>query len=60
MFQRLDLLAQGRLADMQPFGGPRKAQLFGNGNEVAQVAQFHGVLRYLFQILILAPIYIGQ
>jgi hypothetical protein len=40
-FQRLDLLAQGRLADMQALGRAREVQLFGDGDKVTQVAQFH-------------------
>jgi hypothetical protein len=41
MFERLDLLGQRRLADMQPFRGARKAQLLGHGHEVTQVPEFH-------------------
>ena len=41
LFQRLDLLAQGRLGDPQNLGGPAEMQLFSHGDEVAQVAQFH-------------------
>ena len=40
-FQRLDLLAQRRLADVQALGRAREVQLLGDGDKVAQVAQFH-------------------
>jgi hypothetical protein len=36
--QRLDLLAQGRLLDAQPFGGARDMALLGHGDEIAEVA----------------------
>ncbi|MNV91154.1 hypothetical protein D3C71_1856200 [compost metagenome] len=36
-----DLQAQRRLRDMQALRGAREAQLFGQGNEVTQVPQFH-------------------
>ncbi|MNQ81647.1 hypothetical protein D3C85_966780 [compost metagenome] len=42
LFQRLDLLAQGRLGNTQLFGRPAEVQLLGHGNEIAQVSQFHG------------------
>ncbi len=42
-FQSLDLLRQGRLADMQPFGRASEAQLLGYGHEIAQVTQFHNI-----------------
>ena len=41
MLQRLNLLAQRRLRNAQQLSGTAKVQLFGNGDEVAQVAQFH-------------------
>jgi hypothetical protein len=37
-FERLDRLAQRRLADVQALGGAREVQLLGDGDEVAQVA----------------------
>ncbi|MCY1376655.1 hypothetical protein D9M69_641640 [compost metagenome] len=40
--QLLDLLAQGRLADAEPGGGPGEMQFFRDSGEVTQVAQFHG------------------
>ena len=40
-FQGLDLLGQRRLADVQALGGPGEVELFGDGDEVAQMAQFH-------------------
>ncbi|MNH21437.1 hypothetical protein D3C79_812460 [compost metagenome] len=42
LFQGLDLLAQRRLGDPQVLRRPAKMQLFGDGDEVAQVTQFHG------------------
>jgi hypothetical protein len=38
-----DLRAQGRLRHIQPFGGPAKAELFGDRYEVFQVPQLHPV-----------------
>ncbi|MNT54097.1 hypothetical protein D3C72_1912310 [compost metagenome] len=40
-FQRLDLQAQRRLADVQPAGGLAEAQFLGDGDEVAQLAEIH-------------------
>ena len=40
-FQRLDLLAQRRLADVQALGRAREVQFLGDGDKVTQVAQFH-------------------
>ncbi|MCY1404835.1 hypothetical protein D9M71_200570 [compost metagenome] len=42
LFQRLDLLAQWGLGNTQLLGGAAEMQLFGHGDEVAQVSQFHG------------------
>ncbi len=39
--QRADLLAQRRLGDVQAKRGAREVQLLGDGDEIAQVAQFH-------------------
>jgi len=44
VFQRLYLLAQGRLRDAQHLRGAAEVQLFGNGDEVAQMAKFHASL----------------
>ncbi|MNG11410.1 hypothetical protein D3C84_949530 [compost metagenome] len=41
LFKGLDLLAQRRLGDPQILRSPAKMQLLGDGNEVAQVTQFH-------------------
>ncbi|MNN84544.1 hypothetical protein D3C81_2017180 [compost metagenome] len=41
LFKGLDLLAQRWLRDAQLLSRPPEVQLFGNGNEVTQVAQFH-------------------
>ena len=38
LFELLNLPAQGRLGDMQPLGRAGEVELFGNGDEVAQVA----------------------
>jgi hypothetical protein len=40
-FQIPDLPAQRRLAEMQPLGRPGEIQVIGNGQKIAQVAQFH-------------------
>jgi len=40
-FQRLDLLAQRRLRDVQALRGSGEVALFGHGDEVAQMAQVH-------------------
>lgn len=40
-FERTDLDRQRRLADVQPFGCPSEIELFGDGDEVAEVAQLH-------------------
>ncbi len=41
LLQGLDLLAKWRLGDPQMLGGAAKVQLFGNGDEITQMAQFH-------------------
>jgi hypothetical protein len=41
VLQRFDLHAEGRLADVEPFGGAAEAELLGNGNKIAQLAKFH-------------------
>jgi hypothetical protein len=41
-FQVADLAAQGRLRRVQPtFGGMGETAFFGNGNEIAQMAELH-------------------
>lgn len=40
-FQRLDLLAERRLLDAEPFGGAGDVALARDGHEVAEMAQFH-------------------
>ncbi|MNY48640.1 hypothetical protein D3C86_1839890 [compost metagenome] len=44
VLQRLDLLAQRRLGDAQLQGRATEVQLLGDGDEIAQVAEFHGRL----------------
>src|SRR5204862_1852542 len=46
-----DLLGQGGLGDVQPPGGAREAELFGDSDEIAKVAQFHLSLLLIFDIL---------
>lgn len=41
LLQRLDLLAQRRLGDPQALGGAAEVQLLGDGDEIAQVPEFH-------------------
>ena len=41
LLQRLDLLAQRRLRDAQHLCGAAEVQFFGDGDEVAQMTQFH-------------------
>jgi len=41
LLQRLDLLAQWRLGDAQLLCGAAEVQFLGDGDEVAQVTQFH-------------------
>lgn len=40
-FQPPDLLADGRLNDVHPRGGPAEVQFFGDRHEVADLTQFH-------------------
>jgi hypothetical protein len=42
LLQRLNLLAQRWLRDAQHLGGAAEMQFFGDGDEVAQMTQFHG------------------
>lgn len=37
-----DLIADGRLGDVETVGGTAKIQFRGDGNEVTKMAQFHG------------------
>ena len=37
----IEAMLQARLADVQPFGGAGEVQLFGHGDEITQMAQFH-------------------
>ncbi|ANZ41521.1 hypothetical protein BBK82_41800 [Lentzea guizhouensis] len=41
--QLLDLLGQRRLGHVQAFGGAAEVPFLGDGDEVAQVAEFHGI-----------------
>ena len=43
LFQLLDLPAQRGLGDEQALGRAGEIALFGNGDEVAQMAEFHGL-----------------
>ena len=38
LLESLDLLAEGRLADFQPAGGPAKVEMLGDGEEVANLS----------------------
>src|SRR3954451_19237741 len=57
VFERADLLAQGRLLDAEPFRRAGDMALLGNGDEVAKVTQFHRKMicktyeKWLFHIL---------
>ena len=41
IFQRLDLVAQRRLGDVQPLGSPAEVQFLGHGDKVSKMPQFH-------------------
>ena len=41
-FQRLDLLAQGRLLQAEQCGGARHLAGLGDGDEIAEMSQIHG------------------
>src|SRR5258706_15493465 len=51
LLEVLDLLAQRRLLQAEAFGGARHALGFGDGDEVAQVAQFHEASSMYSQIV---------
>ena len=42
LFQPADRCREGRLHNVYPLGGPGEVQLGGDGDEVLQVAEFHG------------------
>ena len=44
LFKHFNMLAQRRLSDVQPRGGPSKMQLFRQDRKRAQVSIFHGKL----------------
>jgi len=44
-FQLFDGATQGRLRNMQPPGGPREAQVLGDGLKISEMPQFHSVAR---------------
>ena len=44
-----DLLRQRRLRHVEAFGGPAEVPLLGDGDEVAEVAQFHPLILAGFQ-----------
>ena len=48
-----DLLAQGRLRDMQALGGAAEVEFFGDRDEIAQVSQFHMQYISSYQFFIL-------
>ena len=41
LLQEFDLLAERRLCDAELFGGVREAAVIGDGNEIAQMPEFH-------------------
>jgi hypothetical protein len=41
VFERMYLLADGRLGHMQGFGGTRKIEPLGNSDKVNQMTKFH-------------------
>jgi hypothetical protein len=45
LLQIADLLAEGRLLDMDSFGGTAEVQGVGDGDEVSEVAQLHALQR---------------
>jgi hypothetical protein len=47
--QRADLLAERWLGDAEPFGGAAEVQFLGDGDEIVQLAQFHGLSRKSYQ-----------
>ncbi|MCY1241781.1 hypothetical protein D9M72_547020 [compost metagenome] len=42
-FERLDLDAQRRLRNVQALRGAREVELLGDGDEIAEMAQFHDI-----------------
>src|SRR5262245_57162469 len=54
-----DLLAQRRLRDMEPRSGSPEMELFGHGEEVAQVAQLH-MATHIINVSIVQGKYIGR
>src|SRR4030095_5259463 len=45
-FQLAYLLTQGRLADVETYGGAAEMQFFSHGDEVTQVAKFHQLSQF--------------
>ena len=45
LFQRLDLLREGRLRQMQAQRCPSEAQLLGDGHEIAQLAEIEHIAK---------------
>jgi hypothetical protein len=43
LFQRPYLNAQGRLSDMQPFGGARETQFLCHCDEIPEASNFHDI-----------------
>src|SRR5215813_3520909 len=49
-FQRLDLLAEGRLLHAEPLSGARDVPFLGYCNEIPEVPEFHAIsIRYEFR-----------
>jgi hypothetical protein len=46
IFKIMNLLAYGRVRDMEPMGGSPETQFFSHGDEITQVTQLHNYLPY--------------
>ena len=44
LFELPDLMAEGRLTEIEPLGGAAEVQRLGQSNDVAKVAQLHPVI----------------
>lgn len=44
VFDVADALAKGWLGHVEPGGGPAEVQFLGHGQDVAEIAQFHGLI----------------
>ena len=57
VFELPDLMAQRRLAQIQPLGGAAEVQRLGQRDDVAKVAQFHaGGEAYSFPPVLASPL----